>query len=288
MQCGLGLGFFLASLAWLFISPLGVDAWRYMYLLGVLPALLTLWIRRAIPESELWEAVKAKRDAVNAKKSRGEAVSSDEAQLTKFTLHDLFSDRTVRGRTIVVFLMSLATTVGFWSISTWVPPFIASMATQQGMTGATWASYAGMAFTTGSIVGYIALGFMADAYGRRPVTIAFYVLALAMTPVLFFTTTDLSLLLVLAFLSAIFANGQYTWMPVWLPELYPTRMRATALAFAFNAPRFLAFLGPLFAGGMIANLGGYGPAAMALSLVYIIGIVATPFLPETKGQPLPR
>src|SRR5690606_15419060 len=55
MQCGLGMGFFLASLAWLAVSPWGVDAWRYMYLIGILPALLTLWIRRGIPESALWQ-----------------------------------------------------------------------------------------------------------------------------------------------------------------------------------------------------------------------------------------
>jgi MFS family permease len=288
MQCGLGLGFFLASLAWLVIAPLGVDAWRYMFLLGVLPALLTLWIRKAIPESALWEAVKAKRAAAQQRLNSGATLSGDDEQLTKFTLTDLFSDKSVRGRTIVVFLMSLATTVGFWSISTWVPPFMASVAASQGLVGVKWASYAGMAFTAGSITGYITLGFMADAYGRKPVTIAFFVLALLMTPVLFFTTTDVTLLLVLAFVSAIFANGQYTWMPVWLPELYPTRMRATALAFAFNAPRFLAFLGPLLAGTMIAKFGGYGAAAMVLSSIYIIGIAAAPFLPETKGKPLPK
>jgi MFS family permease len=288
MQCGLGLGFFLASLAWLVIAPLGIDAWRYMFLLGVLPALLTLWIRKAIPESALWEAVKAKRAAAQQRLNSGATLSGDDEQLTKFTLTDLFSDKSVRGRTIVVFLMSLATTVGFWSISTWVPPFIASVADSQGLVGVKWASYAGMAFTAGSITGYVVLGFMADAYGRKPVTIAFFVLALLMTPVLFFTTMDVTMLLVLAFVSAIFANGQYTWMPVWLPELYPTRMRATALAFAFNAPRFLAFLGPLLAGTMIAKFGGYGAAAMALSSIYIIGIAAAPFLPETKGKPLPK
>ena len=53
MQCGLGIGFFfLASFIWLFVSQTGPDAWRYMYLIGVLPALLTLWIRRGIPESK--------------------------------------------------------------------------------------------------------------------------------------------------------------------------------------------------------------------------------------------
>src|SRR5262249_42354076 len=55
MQCGLGIGFFIASFVWLFVSPLGPDAWRYMYLIGILPALFTLWIRPGISDSELWE-----------------------------------------------------------------------------------------------------------------------------------------------------------------------------------------------------------------------------------------
>ena len=64
-------------------------------------------------------------------------------------------------------------------------------------------------------------------------------------------------------------------------------MRATALAFAFNAPRFVAFLGPLLAGTMIVQFGGFGQAAMVLALTYFIGIVAVFFLPETRGKPLP-
>lgn len=287
MQCGLGIGFFIASLVWLFVAPLGPDSWRYMYLIGVLPALLTLWIRRSIPESELWEEAKARRDEAQARKERGEALTAAEQQMTKFTLADLFTDPATRGRTIVVFLMSLTTTVGFWSISTWVPPFIGSIAAQDGLQAAAWASYAGMAYTAGSITGYVALGFLADWLGRKPVTIAFFALSLALTPVLFFWTQDLRTLLLLAFVNAIFSNGQYTWMPVWLPELYPTRMRATALAFAFNAPRFIAFLGPLMAGTMIVAFGGFGKAAMVLASIYVVGIAAAPFLPETKGKSLP-
>jgi MFS family permease len=287
MQCGLGIGFFIAALVWLFIAPLGAGSWRYMYLIGVLPALLTLWIRRSIPESELWEEAKAKRDAAHQRKQQGERLSGAEEQLTKFTLTDLFTDPETRGRTILVFLMSLTTTVGFWSISTWVPPFVGSIAAGGGLAAAQWASYAGMAYTLGSITGYIMFGFLADALGRKPVTIAFFALALILTPVLFFWTNDLRWLLVLAFVNAIFSNGQYTWMPVWLPELYPTRMRATALAFAFNAPRFIAFLGPFLAGTLIVAFGGFGKAATVLALIYILGILVAPFLPETKGKPLP-
>jgi len=287
MQCGLGIGFFVASFVWLFISPLGPDSWRYMYLIGVIPALLTLWIRRSIPESHLWEKADAKRRAALERKRTGQVLDESEQKLARFTLVDLFSDPAIRKQTIIVFLMSLTTTVGFWGISTWVPPFVAGIAAKAGLPPAEWASYAGMAYTVGSVLGYISLGFLADAYGRKPVTIVYFILALLLTPVLFFWTQDLKMLLILACVNAFFSNGQYTWMPVWLPELYPTRMRATALAFAFNAPRFVAFLGPLLAGTMIVQFGGFGQAAMVLALIYIVGIAAAPFLRETRGQSLP-
>ena len=288
MQCGLGLGFFVASFAWLFISPLGPGAWRWIYLLGVLPALLTLWIRTSIPESVLWEHADAKRRVALERKRTGAQLGGGEEKLARFTLVDLFSERKTRDLTIVVFLMSLTTTLGWWGISTWVPPYIGSVAAASGLQPTTWASYAGMAYTLGSVTGYVAFGFVADAYGRKPVTLLFFILALALTPVLFLWTRDLTLLLILAFINAIFSNGQYTWMPVWLPELFPTRMRATALAFAFNAPRFIAFLGPLIGGLLIVSFGGFGPAATIVSTIYIVGIVAVLFLPETRGQPLPE
>jgi MFS family permease len=288
MQCGLGIGFFIASLAWLFVAPLGAGSWRLMFVIGILPAFLTLWIRRSISESALWQKSRAHRDAAQERQRVGQELSEADQRLTKFTLTDLFTDPASRGRTIIVFLMSLATTVGFWSISTWVPPFVGSIAARSGLAAAPWASYAGMAYTIGSITGYIAFGFLADALGRKPVTIAFFVLALLLTPVLFFATTSLAWLLILACVNAIFSNGQYTWMPVWLPELYPTRMRATALAFAFNAPRFIAFLGPFLAGTMIVAFGGYGQAVMVLASVYIIGIVVAFWLPETRGRALPE
>lgn len=287
MQCGLGIGFFVASFAWLFIGAMGPGAWRWMYVLGIVPALFTLWIRGGIDKSKLWERTNAQRQAAIERRKSGAALRADEQELARFTMAGLFATPAIRRQTIIVFLMSLTTTVGWWGISTWVPPFIGSVAAKSGLTGPQWASYAGMAYTTGSIIGYAAFGFLADAFGRKPVTIVYMVLALVLTPVLFLGTQDLSLLLVLALLNAIFSNGQYSWMPVWLPELYPTRMRATAMAFAFNAPRFVAFLGPLFAGQLIVYFGGFGYAATIIAMIYIVGLVAVLFLPETNGRPLP-
>jgi len=287
MQCGLGIGFFLASFIWLFVSGFGPDAWRYMFVLGILPALLTLWMRTSIDESAVWQQTDARRREARARKAAGAALSAEETALNRFTVVDLFAAPETRRRTILVFLMSLTTTLAWWGISSWVPPYIASVAAKAGLPGQQWASYAGMAYNFGAILGYISLGFLADRFGSKPITMLYFAAAFVMTPVLFLWTQDLDLLLVAAAVNAFFTLGQYSWMPVWLPELFPTRSRATGLAFAFNAPRFIAFLGPLFAGVLIVQFGGFSHAAMTISCIYILGFCVAPFLPETKGKPLP-
>jgi MFS family permease len=287
MQCGLGIGFFLASFIWLFVSGFGPEAWRYMFLIGILPALLTLWIRTSIDESKSWQQVNLKRQEARARKISGAVLSSEEQGLTRFTIADLFAEPETRRRTILVFLMSLTTTLAWWGISSWVPPYIASVAVKSNLSGPQWASYAGMAYNFGAILGYASLGFLADRFGRKPVVMAYFAVAFLMTPVLFLWTQDLTLLLVAAAVNAFFTLGQYSWMPVWLPELFPTRSRATGLAFTFNSPRFIAFLGPLFAGTLIVQFGGFSHAAMLISCIYILGFCVVPFLPETRGKPLP-
>jgi MFS family permease len=287
MQCGLGIGFFLASFLWLFIGALGPSAWRYMFLIGVLPALFVLWIRSGIPESPPWERSDARRRAAIARQKGGAALDQEEQALARFTFVDLFADPQTRQRAGLAFLLSLTTTLAWWGISTWVPPYIGSVAAKAGLPPQQWASYAGMTYNLGAILGYASFGFLADRFGRKPVTMLFFALALLLTPVLFLWTEGLGLLLFVAAVNGYFSLGQYSWMPVWLPELFPTRMRATAVAFAFNAPRFIAFLGPLLAGTLIVSFGGFGYAATIVATIYLLGLVAAPFLPETRGQPLP-
>jgi len=286
MQCGLGMGFFLASLIWVYVGGMGPNAWRYMFLLGVLPALLTLWVRRAIPESALWERVNDRRQKAVERKRSGADLQEQEHALARFTLVELFHEPETRRRTIIAFLMSLATTFGWWGISTWVPQFTAAVAGAAGLAGPQWAGFAGLAFNAGGVGGYIAFGILADLWGRKPATMLYFLGAFVFVPVVFLWTHDLGLLLVAAAALGWFASGQFTWMPVWLPELFPTRTRATGAGFVFNAPRFIAWIGPLISGTLIATFGGFSQAAMVIGVIYILGLAAL-FLPETKGQPLP-
>jgi len=288
MQSGFGIGFFLASVAWFFINPLGPNAWRIMFLLGVIPALLTLWIRKSIPESDRWERVNAQRQAATEREKAGGSLNASEQALARFTIADLFAESEIRKRVILAFLISLATTFAFWGISAWLPPYIAAAASKAGLPPQQWASYAAMANNGAAIIGYAAFGFLADAYGRKPVTIAYVLLAFISVPIVFLWTSDLNMILLAAAFSGAFVSGQYTWMAAWLPELFPTRVRATATAFVFNTPRLIAWTGPLISGWLIANFGGFSKAAVAIACIYVLSLIAAPFLPETKGKPLPE
>ncbi|WP_291415180.1 MFS transporter [Actinophytocola sp.] len=284
MQCGLGLGFFVASAAWHFIAPLGASSWRYMFLLGVLPALFALWLRRSVPESDKWTKVADRRAELQSRSS----LTEEERSYTRFTLRQILADPKMRRLTILGSIMSAVTTLAWWGISTWVPAYVGSKAAAEGHNAESYASTAGMIYNVGAIAGYIALGFAADKFGRKGTVFTYFAASLVMTPVLFLWTSDLTLVLLLCAVNGFFTLGQYTWMPVWLPEFYPTHLRATGAAFVFNAARFIAFLGPLLAGSIIAALGGYGTAATVVGLIYIVGMVVVPFCPETRGRQLPE
>jgi MFS-type transporter involved in bile tolerance (Atg22 family) len=84
-----------------------------------------------------------------------------------------------------------------------------------------------------------------------------------------------------------FNNGIFSGFPIYLPELYPTRIRATGAGFCFNIGRVLASVGPFTMGYLVTVLGNFGRAASTVALIYLIGLLILPFAPETKGQPLP-
>jgi MFS family permease len=288
LQAGYPIGSILASGVWLAIGSSGPGAWRYMYLIGVLPALVVFWIRRNVPESPRWEESHRRRRAAYDLRRQGAALDGENAALVRFTLVDMFAEPAVRMRLFLTFVMSLSVTIGYWGVSTFVPAYVGSVATAAGLPAQRYAALVGLIQNLGALIGFASFGFLADAFGRKPTTILYYVMCLILTPVVYLWVKDIHLLLLAFAVYGFFIQGCFSWTPIWLPELFPTRMRATAAGFIFNAPRLISAIAPLAAGTIIVGLGGYGRAATIIGMFYILGLIAVPFLPETRGKPLPE
>ena len=131
---------------------------------------------------------------------------------------------------------------------------------------------------------------LADKFNRRGVYFAISLLSLAACAVLFRIPMDYGgTLLVWTFVVGGLSASFYGWLPLYLPELFPTRLRATGSGFSFNAGRILAAVGTLGSGALLASFHeDYAKMCSVISLVYVLGMVLIWFAPETKGKPLPE
>jgi MFS family permease len=148
-------------------------------------------------------------------------------------------------------------------------------------------SYAIMALNAGAILGYLGFGPLADRFGRRPVFAFMCLGSLIMLPVTYLTPSTYAGVLMLLPILGFFNNGIFSGFPIYLPELYPTRLRATGAGFCFNAGRVLASASPLLTGWLVTTLGTFGRAASTIALIYLVGLTVLVFAPETKGRRLP-
>ena len=128
---------------------------------------------------------------------------------------------------------------------------------------------------------------MAERFGRRPVFALMCLGSLVILPLTFLVPRSYGQVLVLLPVLGFFNNGIFSGFPIYLPELFPTNIRATGAGFCFNVGRILASAGPFLTGLLVTALGGFGRAASAIALIYVVGLLILPFAPETKGQPLP-
>jgi MFS family permease len=287
LHAALGVGFFLASGIWLLVNPLGSSSWRYMFVIGILPAFFLLYVRRAVHDPALWVAAHNRRREARKRLEMG-GLSPQDRQLAQFTITHVLSNPELRRRVGLLLLMSLSTVVGWWSVSTWIPQYAAELANNAGQRSQHWASLAGLMYNAGGIAGYLVLGWLADTFGRKPTIWLYYLGALGLSLCFFLLVHDMRALLLMAAANGFFTTGQFAWMTIYLPELFPTRVRGSAMCLVFDGSRFIAALGPLMAGWLISSFGGIGRAAAMMSLVYVVGLLVTPFAgPETRGKPLP-
>lgn len=276
-----GVGLLLASGIWLLLNPHGPSSWRYMFVIGILPAFLLLYVRRCVDEPSLWVAANRGRQEAQKRLDIG-GVSPQDLELVQFTVTRILSDPDLRRRVGLLLLMAITSVVPWWSASTWIPEYAAQLPIKLS------SSLAGLMFGAGSVVGYLAFGLLADTLGRRLAIWLYYLGALVLSLCFFLLVTDRRALVVMAATTGFFSSGQFAWMTIYLPELFPTRVRGTAISLVFDTSRGVSVLCPLLAGWLILFLRGIGAAGAAISLIYVVGLMVTPFAgPETKGKPLP-
>jgi MFS family permease len=247
------------------------DSWRWMMLVGASPAVMAMMIVAFVPESERWKQ--------SAKKRGGSPII------------EIFKPG-LASKTILAIILAGVPLIGTWAaISGWLPVWADKMAgnLQPHAKAITQVSMA-----IGAIIGCIIAPLVGGKIGRRPAYFGLCAISLICCQYIFraFHEYDLNFVL-MAGLTCCVTAGFYGWLPLYLPELFPTRVRATGQGLSFNFGRFLAAIGAVNMGLLVGALGGdaakgdYGPAGAVITLIYIVGMIVILFAPETKGKPLP-
>jgi len=277
MHTGYYFGFFLAALANYFVGSR--YGWRWMFVVGGLPALLVMLIRRGMTEPARWQ------------EKRGGPHGASLTMRAAFL--QIFSAR-YRLRTFLNLMYQLVSTIGLWAGSVYVPAAITFLAAHEGRTpfqAARLASYGTAILSISTIAGALSVPIIADRLGRRVNQAIFYSLMLAIIVVTFGYAFYLPVnALKWFFVCLIFlgiGGANYTVYSFWLPEQYETECRASALAFAQNVGRFAGAGATFLVGVGVRHFQTLGiPVALTAS-AFIVGLALLPFGVETKGKPLP-
>ena len=290
LQSGFGAGSFLAAFIWFVLvqtQPLGDQTWRLIFLVGALPAFCVFYLMRALEESERWmSAVRERR--WEAVEGDGHAAASSHGK-RPFTLAILFRSAEARRRVWLTFLMSLATTTGWWAVSTWTPVYAEQLAKAQGEMAGVWGPRIALVYTLGGVIAYMSSGFLADWIGRRPYLLVTFAGSLLITWATYLWTGNLYVFAVLCFLNGVITLGLgFSWMAIYPVELFTATVRSTAASVVFNGARLVAWVFPIIAGTLVTKFGGITNAALIISSIYVLGLFVPFFLPETRGKPLPH
>lgn len=289
LQSGFGVGFLIATGVWQLINDGSAGAWRWMYVIGIVPALLTVFIRAKVQDTEMWKDADRKRRDTESRIDAGEDVAEAERTLTRSTVRQVLENPTHRRQVLVLLIGAFATTLGWWAVSTWIPQFAAQKLAGKTTDIAGAVTLIVLAYNAAGVCGYLTMGVLADRFGRKPVIFGYFVASVALTPVLFLVPDTKGSLIVFAFVNGFFTLGQWTWLALYPSEVFPTQIRATGMTMVFNTARFGAAAGALLVSTLITAFGSISTAAIVIGCAaYGVGALVAPFIgPETKGRPLP-
>jgi MFS family permease len=274
MQASFAIGFFLAALLNLVVDPIG---WRFVFLAGAAPAVLTFFVRLFVPESPRWIEV---RDRFRTDKS------ATESGVAPGSFAAIFAPA-MRRRTIVGLSITASVMIGAFAAALLLPIWIRTLVgIGNARLAITATSQSFMLINIGAIAGYLAAMWLGDAVGRRW---SYFLVAIGCAAANLFMFTQIKTiggLLWFAPVFGFFAVGGFATFAVYLPELFPTRIRATGQGFCWNAARIITAAGPLATGAIVTAIGSASIAGALVTGIYLVGLVAIWFGPETRWTPL--
>ncbi|MBN9476887.1 MAG: MFS transporter [Bordetella sp. SCN 67-23] len=263
VQSAFAAGYALAAIVAALVLP--TLGWRWVFAVGLVPALFAFWVRRHASEPEIWTSQK-ERLGVGA------------------TLKLLFGQH-LRS-TVVGLAFTAAAMCGYWGLFTWIPTYLATPVSAGGAgldltKSTTWI----VVMQVGAALGFICFGYIADRIGRRMAFILFFLLSAVCVPL--YVQIESSLVL-LAFgpLVAFVGTGFYSGFAPTFAELFPTSIRATAQGFIYNTGRATSALAPAAVGFFSATHGVASALGATAGFFALAAVIVYFFLPETKGGEL--
>ena len=278
VQSSWALGFAAAALV---AGPVArYLGWRAVFFVGILPALVTLWIRRGVPDSPMWQerAARGQRGAIGS--------GPIDALSTRDTNFSAIFRPPYRRHTFALLLFNFFGMFAWWGLFTWLPPYL-SLPVSQGGRG-----FGVMGTTTllvvlnlfGMFPGYASFGWAADHIGRRKAFLIYSLTAALLIP-LYAAARSPALLMVLGTVVAFFGTGLFSGSGIMGSEIFPTSVRARALGFTYSGARTLSSVAPLVI-GRIGQTKSLSWAFYLCAAGYLLAALMTTQLPETKGKKL--
>ncbi|HET7538082.1 MAG TPA: MFS transporter [Candidatus Didemnitutus sp.] len=282
------LGMGVGALAARGLLPLGLKAWQSLFLIGALPALLCVLILNGLKEPVKWVNAHA------AGAQRGVRFGS----YTELLGGGVWARNAWLG-----VVMCCAGVVGLWGLGNFHPQIISSIVDQHLATAnlppaalssarTNWSSFGLLLQNVGGFFGMMTLSWLAQTQGRRIAYAVAISLSFLTTVLVFKFLREFSQIFWMLPLMGFGQLSVFAVYAIYLPELFPTRLRSTGTSFCYNAGRIIAASAPVTVGQITKRLGGdiesFRTAGLYVSLVLLVGLVAIPFLPEMKGRPLPE